>query len=199
MERYTCEVKLSDFHCVTSDDQSAKRVAHILGYIDVDLSRVSDESDVVIVGAGPAGLAAAIRLKQLAKEAGTDVRVCVVEKASQIGGHTFSGAVVEPRALNELFPDWKERGVSRRCDISILFGFLCNNSDDAMLSHYCLYITSSIHEMCYSLVYHIFVYIQAPLNTPVTSDKFGILTEKKRIPIYVKLPGEYTYIDHLLL
>ena len=84
--------------------------------IDVDLSRVSDESDVVIVGAGPAGLAAAIRLKQLSKEAGTDVRVCVVEKASQIGGHTFSGAVVEPRALNELFPDWKERGVSRRCD-----------------------------------------------------------------------------------
>ena len=68
------------------------------------------EYDVVIVGAGPSGLAAAIRLKQLAAAAGGEVAVCVVEKGSEIGAHILSGAVLEPRALNELIPDWKERG-----------------------------------------------------------------------------------------
>ncbi|WP_428378223.1 4Fe-4S dicluster domain-containing protein [Lichenicoccus sp.] len=62
--------------------------------------------DVVVVGAGPAGLAAAIRLKQLAP----DATVCVVEKGSEVGAHILSGAVIEPRALDELIPDWRERG-----------------------------------------------------------------------------------------
>lgn len=69
-----------------------------------------DETDVVIIGGGPAGLAAAIRLKQLANEQGNECRVMVVEKAGEVGAHTLSGAVLETRALDELIPDWKEKG-----------------------------------------------------------------------------------------
>src|SRR5262249_22139400 len=68
------------------------------------------EYDAVIVGAGPSGLAAAIRLKQLAAAAETELGVCVVEKGSEVGAHILSGAVFEPRALNELIPDWRDRG-----------------------------------------------------------------------------------------
>jgi len=68
------------------------------------------EFDVVIVGAGPAGLSAACRLKQKAAQAGKEISVCVVEKGSEVGAHILSGAVFEPRALNELFPDWKALG-----------------------------------------------------------------------------------------
>src|ERR1700733_920839 len=68
------------------------------------------EYDVVIVGAGPAGLAASIRLKQLAAASGSEIAVCVIEKGSEVGAHILSGAVFEPRALNELIPDWRERG-----------------------------------------------------------------------------------------
>jgi len=66
--------------------------------------------DVVIVGAGPAGLSAAIRLRQLSAAAGKDISVCVVEKGSEVGAHILSGAVLETRALDELLPDWKTRG-----------------------------------------------------------------------------------------
>ena len=91
------------------------------------------ECDVLIVGAGPAGLSAAIRLGQLAQTAGQTLTIMVVEKGSEVGAHILSGAVLEPRALNELLPDWRERG--------------------------------------------------APLNTPVTSDKFSFLTAKKRLSL----------------
>lgn len=105
---------------------------------DVNMERFVDETDLLIVGAGPAGLSAAIRAKQLAAEQGKEVRVCVVEKASEVGAHILSGACLDPVAINELIPDWKELG--------------------------------------------------APLNTPVTHDKFGFLTKSSRLPIPV-FPG----------
>ena len=66
--------------------------------------------DVVIVGAGPAGLSAAIRLMQRAQESGDSLSVAVLEKGAEVGAHILSGAVIEPRALETLFPDWQERG-----------------------------------------------------------------------------------------
>ena len=75
------------------------------------------EFDVVIVGAGPSGLSAACRLKQKAAEAGQELSVCVVEKGSEVGAHILSGAVFEPRALNELFPNWKELGAPLNTEV----------------------------------------------------------------------------------
>src|SRR5271170_7534607 len=74
------------------------------------MERESMEFDVVIVGGGPSGLSAAIRIRQLSAETGKDISVCVIEKGSEIGAHILSGAVMDPKALNELIPDWKEKG-----------------------------------------------------------------------------------------
>ena len=92
------------------------------------MERESMEFDVVIVGAGPAGLAAAIRLRQLAAQQDREISVCVVEKAAEVGAHTLSGAVLEPRTLNELIPDWREKGAPLKTPVTEdRFMFLTEN------------------------------------------------------------------------
>jgi len=95
---------------------------------EVDMERVSDEADIVIVGGGPAGMAAAIRAKQVAAEKGQELRVCLIEKAAEVGGHILSGACVDPVALNELIPDWQEKGAPLKTPVKHdKFSFLTQN------------------------------------------------------------------------
>ncbi len=77
--------------------------------------RENMEYDVVIIGAGPSGLSCAIRLKQMAEEKGQDINVCILEKGSEVGAHILSGAVFETKALDELIPDWKDKGAPLTC------------------------------------------------------------------------------------
>ncbi|SVE49259.1 uncharacterized protein METZ01_LOCUS502113, partial [marine metagenome] len=83
-----------------------------------ETQRESMEYDVVIVGAGPSGLSTAIRLKQLSSEQQSNISICVVEKGSEIGAHILSGNVLDPKALNELIPDWEEKGAPLKTQVS---------------------------------------------------------------------------------
>lgn len=96
------------------------------------MERESMEFDVVIVGAGPAGLSTAVKLAQISQETGQELMICVVEKGSEVGAHILSGAVFEPTALNELIPDWKEKGAPLSTQVTGDDILLLNNAEKGM-------------------------------------------------------------------
>ena len=108
--------------------------------------------DVVIVGAGPAGLSAACRLRQLSE----DITVCVVEKGAEVGAHILSGAVMDPKAITELFPDWKERGAPLNTPVTEDKVMLMNNQTSA-ISVPLIFLLASIIRAIMSLAWPMFV------------------------------------------